>query len=301
MELRHLRYFLAVAEHLNFGRAAQALHTAQPSLSQQIRQLERELGVVLFERTKRYVNLTAEGRLLAEQSRSIIDAVDNLGGIFCDANAEPRGHLRIGAITPATIGVIPRIVPAYRERFPSITLRVETVSLDEHVRALVERRIDVAIFRGPVVDERIEAIPFARECFCVVLPRDHRLAIRPAVSLGDLHGETIIMLDRARGGSYNIDVYTMLRDRATVQTIETSDVETTFALVASGLGISIASTIAYGSLVQGVVYRPIVPRTAIDSMVVACRRDRRSVPAIASFMELLTSLELTFDLQPLPE
>jgi LysR family hca operon transcriptional activator len=161
MELRHLRYFLAVAEHLNFGRAAAALHTAQLALSQQIRKLEQELGSPLFERTKRYVALTALGQELFVEAQGIIETVDSLVVRMRDTSGVPSGRLRVGSIVPATVGVLPRILPSYRERFPLVDVSVTTVGLDEQVRALVQRRIDVGILRGPVRDARIHTAPTA--------------------------------------------------------------------------------------------------------------------------------------------
>src|ERR1700722_6122980 len=122
MELRHLRYFLAVAEHLHFGRAAEALRTAQPALSQQIRKLEREAGGPLFERTKRYVMLTPLGQELLGEALAIVESADRLTVRLRDAAATPRGRLRVGSITPATVGIIPRALPSYRERFPHVDL-----------------------------------------------------------------------------------------------------------------------------------------------------------------------------------
>jgi DNA-binding transcriptional LysR family regulator len=296
MELRHLRYFLAVAEHLNFGRAAESLHTAQPALSQQIRKLEREAGGPLFERTKRYVRLTPLGQELLGEALAIVDSVDRLSVRLRDASATPRGRLRVGSITPATVGLVPRILPTYRERFPHVDLVMDTVALDEQVAALIERRIDVGLTRGPVSDDRILALPIVSEYYCVALPASHPLARGPYVRLADLDGVTWIWLRGGRGGSYNTGALEMLRANGVRAggSIEASDTEASFALVASNAGLCMASTVICGLRFEGVVYRALVPSIAIGTMILACRRDRRTVAVIDSFIDHVNTLDLTF-------
>jgi len=296
MELRHLRYFLAVAEHLNFGRAAAALHTAQPALSQQIRKLEHELGGPLFERTKRYVALTGLGRNLLVEAQAIIEAADGLAIRMRDTSGVPRGRLRVGSIIPATIGVLPRILPSYRERFPLVDLSVATVSLDEQVRALIERRIDVGILRGPVSDERIHTARMAVEYFCVNLPKDDALAKRHRIAMRELKPTTMILLQAEQGGSFNDAILAMLRDHNAMPKtmLEAPDVPAAFALVASGVGVNISSTIFCGVSFPNVVYRPLSPRTEITTLMLACRRDRQQVPVVRSFFEHVAELKLVF-------
>ena len=296
MELRHLRYFLAVAEHLNFGRAAAALHTAQPALSQQIRKLERELGGPLFERTKRYVALTGLGHELLAEAQSIVDAADGLSVRMRDTSGLPRGRLRVGSIVPATIGVLPRVLPSYRERFPLVELSVTSVGLDEQVRALIERRIDVGILRGPVTDDRIHTARMAVEFFCARLPRDHKLASRARIPIRDLKTTTLIVLLPDRGGSFNDDAFAVLRRHRALpkSLIEVPDVAAAFALVASGVGVSITSTVFCDLSFAGVAYRPLTPPTEITSLMLACRRDRQFVPVVRSFFEHVASLRLVF-------
>jgi DNA-binding transcriptional LysR family regulator len=296
MELRQLRYFLAVAEHLNFGRAAEALRTAQPALSQQIRKLEREAGGPLFERTKRYVKLTPLGQDLTGEALAIVESVDRLTVRLRDASAMPRGRLRVGSITPATVGLVPRMLPTYRERFPLVDLVMDTVALDEQVSALVERRIDVGLLRGPISDDRILTLPIVREYYCVAVPAAHPLARAPFVRLADLDGETWVWLRGSRGGSYNTGALEMLHANGVRVggSIEASDTEASFALVASNAGLCIASTVICGLQFEGVVYRALIPSIEIGTMILACRRDRRAVAVIDSFIDHVKTLDLTF-------
>jgi DNA-binding transcriptional LysR family regulator len=296
MELRQLRYFLAVAEHLNFGRAAEALHTAQPALSQQIRKLERDVGGPLFERTKRYVMLTPLGQELLGEALAIVESVDRLSIRLRDASATPRGRLRVGSITPATVGIIPRVLPSYQLRFPHVELVVDAIPLDEHIAALLERRIDVGVLRGPVSDDRIHTVPIAREYYCVAVPAAHPLARAPVVRLSDLTGETLVWLRGGRGGSYNVGAQGMLHAHRVrpAGSIEAADTETSFALVASNAGVCIASTVICALSFAGVVYRRLEPAIEIGTMILACRRDRRMVAIIASFVDHVTELDLTY-------
>jgi DNA-binding transcriptional LysR family regulator len=296
MEFRHLRYFLAVAEHLSFSRAAAMLHTAQPALSQQIRKLEIELGGALFERTKRYVALTALGRELFVEAQGIIESVDRVVVRMRDTSGTPRGMLRLGSIAPATVGVLPRVLPSYRKRFPLVQLSVATVGLHEQVSALVERRIDIGILRGPVTDERIHTVPIAVEFFCVAVPEDHALTRQSKVAMRDLRKTTLIVLQADRAGSFNEDLWALLRrHRARPEAVlEVSDVQVVFALVASGVGVSVSSTVFCGTSFAHVRYRALTPRSEIGTMMLACRRDRRFVPVIQSFVDHVTKLNLVF-------
>lgn len=259
-------------------------------------QLEREVGGPLFERTKRYVMLTPLGQELLGQALAVVESVDRLTVALRDSTAAPRGRLRIGSITPATVGLIPNILPSFREKFPYVELAMDAVALDEQIAALVERRIDVGLSRGPIDDDRILTVPIVREYYCVAVPAAHPLAAAPFVQLADLNGETLIWLRGGRGGVYNTGVLELLRANGVRHgaSIEAADTEMNFALVASGAGLCIASTVICALRFENVVYRPLVPAYEVGSMILACRRDRRDVAAIASFIDHVVGLDLTF-------
>jgi DNA-binding transcriptional LysR family regulator len=298
VELRHLRYFLAVAEHLHFGRAAEALHTAQPSLSQQILQLERELGVQLFERTKRHVELTEEGRLFLPEARAVVERVASLSETMRGASQSPRGPLQIGAITAATMGVLPRVLPSFRERYPLVRFSVETLPIDEQLRALIERRIDVAIVRLPVKDERLASVVIAEEEVCLALAQGHRLASLRSIPVRAIDGETFITMRPERsGGFYERTSALLRRHRARVAaTVETPDVETCLALVACGMGVSLVSAVAVSLALEGIAYRTLAPTVMVETMALAWRRDRAATPAIRAFVEHVRDAQLSFSI-----
>jgi LysR family hca operon transcriptional activator len=295
MELRHLRYFIAVAEHLNFSRAAEALLTAQPSLSHQIRELEAELKVTLFERTHRYVTLTAEGNLLLPEARAIVERVDTLATLQ-DASSAPRGPLRIASITASTIGILPKVLPSYRDSFPNVELSVETLVPEDGVRALVERRVDVAFVRRPLDDPRLDSVIVAEEQLCAALPSSHPLARRRKVPLRLLNGLDFVGLRDEITGDFNSVVNELCNEHGVVphSTVRTGNVETMLGLIASGMGVAVASAVLKIMLLEGVELRPLEPRKVLKNLCLAWRRDRAALPTIRSFRDHVAAEAITF-------
>ena len=299
MELRHLRYFLAEAEHLNFGRAAPALHTAQPSLRQQIRGVEREGGGPLFERTKRYVALTPLGQTMLGEALAIVESADRLTVNLRDSSGTPHGRLRVGAISPAMIGVVPRYLPTFRSAYPMVDITVDSVPLDEQPAALIERRIDIGILRAPVEDDAIATVPIVNESYCIALPSNHRLAAQSSVAVTDLRGETLISLRGGLGGSFNDGAAAYLRrHNVHVTSLDASDILASYAMVASNVGMMMASTIVSTLGFEGVTYRRLTPRRAVGTLILACRRDRRAVATIAAFIDHATAMNLDLATPP---
>src|SRR5918997_302482 len=172
MELRHLRYFVAVAEELHFGRAAARLHVAQPAVSQQIGRLERELGVRLLERTSRRVALTGDGRRLLEEARAALSAVDRVRAVAADLAAGRSAVLRIGT----TPGVGPRLSMAaakLRADVPDLTLTLVDGTAAAHITALRAGGLDIALVRGEVGSRDLQAREVWREPLQVLLPAAH--------------------------------------------------------------------------------------------------------------------------------
>ena len=295
MELRHLRYFIAVAEQLNFSRAAEDLHTAQPSLSQQIRALEGELKMTLFERTHRHVALTEAGRLLLPEARAIVERVDALSTLR-EPSAKPHGPLRIASITASTVGVLPQVLPEYREKFPDVEVSVETWALEDDLRALVERRVDVALLRAPLADPRLESIFVGKEQICVALPNAHPLVARAKIPVRALKDYDIVGMHDVNTGGWNHQMHDVFRSLgvAVRSRFETRNLETMLGLVASNMGIAPCSAIVRHILVSGVTVRPIEPRRWLESLCLAWRRDRGDLPVIRSFREHVVSASLTF-------
>ena len=251
MELRQLRYFLALAEHRHFGRAAEALHITQPSLSQQIRALEQDLGTTLFERSRRHVALTADGEALLPYARRILALADDARTELADRNGLLRGRIRLG--TTPTLGghLLPRLLRRFHASYPGLDLTITEDGSDRLARELEEGRLDLALL---VEDASIPRDGFEfllKERIVVALPAQHPLKHRPAVSLKDLRGERFIL---CREG-YHLRHLTLeacaAAGFAPRVAVSGTDVDTALRFVHAGLGITLIPESAAGS-VQGI-------------------------------------------------
>jgi len=195
MELRQLRYFLALAEHRHFGRAAEALHIAQPSLSQQIRALEEDLGVTLFERSRRHVALTPDGEVLLHYATQMLALADDARRELADRGRLLRGRVRLGA-TPTLGGyLLPRLLRRFHQAFPGLDLTITEDGSDRLARELADGRLDLALL---VEDSRVREgdLQFEfllQERIMVGLPQNHPLSGRDAVSLAELREDGFIL------------------------------------------------------------------------------------------------------------
>ena len=193
MELRHLRYFRAVAEELHFGRAAERLHIAQPPLSQQVRQLERELGVALLVRTTRKVELTPAGEAYLKRVVAILDAVDEAGGQAQRIAEGAEGQLAIGCVGSATYSLLPRLVRALREELPGVDVSVRGEMLAPALfTALLAGEIDLALLRPPVEQSGVLLETVRHDRLLAALPEGHALAARDELSIKDLRDEEFV-------------------------------------------------------------------------------------------------------------
>ena len=177
MELRHLRYFVAVAEELHFGRAAIRLFIAQPSLSQQIRQLEEELGFPLLKRTKRSVELTDAGQVFLVAARNILAQVQEAKRAAQRAYRGEVGRLVVGYISSSTYDLLPVMLRAYRERFPHVEVALRELTTPTQVRALEENELQIGLLRLPISTPLVNVEVVRREPIVCVLPEEHPLAV----------------------------------------------------------------------------------------------------------------------------
>ena len=193
MELRHLRYFVAVAEECHFGRAAERLHMAQPPLSQQIKQLEDELGVQLLTRSTRRVELTPAGERYLERARSILAAIDAAGEEARLIRDGRMGRVAIGFTGSATYELLPRLSRTLRTELPELELDLRGELLTpSQVAGLVDGTLDVGFLRPPVQAPEVEVHPLRSEPLVAVLPESHALAAGKDVVLADLAEEPFI-------------------------------------------------------------------------------------------------------------
>ncbi|MBV9228842.1 MAG: LysR family transcriptional regulator, partial [Chloroflexi bacterium] len=197
MELRHLQYFVAVAETLNFSRAAERLCMAQPPLSQQIQRLEEEVGAQLFYRTKRSVRLTEAGQLFLQEAYRTLSQAEHAIQTARRAGKGEIGRLAIGFVGSSAYGFLPTVIRTFRERFPDVELTLREITTVEQVQALHEDRIQVGFLRLPVSADNIEYEPVQREPFFLVISAKHPLASLPEIPLHALEYEPFIFVPHA--------------------------------------------------------------------------------------------------------
>jgi len=290
MELRQLRYFLAVAEELHFGRAAQRVHISQPPLSQQIRQLEEELRVQLFYRTKRKVELTAAGRAFAGEARLILDQVDQAAGIAVEANRSKVSTLVVGC-SPANSNVVVPILKAFALRHPKAHFVVKSLPSLDQVEALRSGRIDAGFVTLPIQREGLVTEIILRERLMVAMRKDHPLSRRRRVPLRALSNETLILFPlHLSPGRY--DVITRLCRGAGMSlhvVHEVDNIHTMLELISAGFGVSLMRSPVQNPPTRGVVFRELQHSPIVETAI-ACRSGNRP-EVLARFVEV--SKEIT--------
>jgi DNA-binding transcriptional LysR family regulator len=278
MELRHLRYFVTVAEELHFGRAAERLAIAQPSLSQQIRQLEDELGVPLFYRTKRFVELTDAGKVFLTEAQQILAQVQEARRAVQRAHRGEVGRLVIGYISSSTYDLLPMILRAYRERFPDVDVALRELTTREQLRALEEEYIDVGILRLPISAPMLNVEVVRREPIVCALPEKHPLAAQERVAVSLLADEPFILQASQRGAGYHGQLMHLCLSAGFTPNVvqEVMEIHTIVSLVAAGMGVSLVPLSARNIRSQGVVYRELEGSPTLTELAVAWLRTTRS-------------------------
>lgn len=261
-ELRQLRYFVAVAERLHFGRAAEALHISQPPLSRAIRALEARLGVALFARTRRKVELTPEGARLLEEARRILAQLERTVMELRGMAAGEQGRLRIGFVSLADYGVLPGLLKAYKSARPGVTLALREMLSPEQSAALAAGELDFGLLLPPVPEAQVlEHLVVQRERFVAALPSRHRLATeRGKLAMSALAGEPLVMVPRQIApGLYDIVSGLAAGASMTLNVAqEAIQMQTVVSLVSSGLGAAVVPASVANLGRRGVVYREIV-------------------------------------------
>lgn len=266
MELREIRAFHAVADTCHFGRAAEHLHLTQPALSQSIRRLERELGVVLLHRTSRSVRLTGAGEFFLRETRRLVADLDSCVQGVRSIGDGREGLLRIGFTGTAAITWLPRISRLVRAHLPQVVLDVETDLLTPtQVEQLTAGRLDVGVLRGPVDAPGLVTRHLQTETLVLALPAGHRLAAAERVHLADLADEDLVGYSQARsavdeaaaGGLRAAGVEPRVVHRA-------AGTSSLLTLVAAGMGVALVPEPVRAMQLDGVVLREVLDPTAID-------------------------------------
>ncbi|WP_298400286.1 LysR substrate-binding domain-containing protein [Sphingobium sp.] len=266
MDLRHLRYFLCVAEEMHFGRAARRLGISQPPLSQQIRALEEELGVRLFERTSRRVTLTDVGRLFAPEARAALDRADRAMHVARQAQSGEIGRLAIGFTASGPfVPRVARALYAFRQSRPGVELALREESRDEQIDALERHRLDIGIIRGfdpPALPDGLVALTLAEEEMLLAIREDHPFASRDdALDIADLDGEAMVFYNAVNGAGFNEHFFALCSQAGFAPNIvqEAGSLATLLGLVAAGFGATVLAHSLTRLHVDTLVYRQLTP------------------------------------------
>lgn len=277
MDLRHLRYFVAVAEELHFGRAAERLTMAQPPLSQAIRRLETDLGVELLHRSTRRVDLTDAGRGYLARARRILAEVDEAAHEARRIAAGAVGHLTIGCVGSATYSLLPALSRGLSLELSGVdfSFRGEMLVPDQ-AAALRTGEIDLALLRPPIADLSLTVLPLRRDRLVVAVPADHPLAALPQVEVADLAGADLIVHSADRRSVMYDVVLGLFRDAAVEPQIrhEVGETSTLVTLVAGGLGAAVVPEPVTALALDGVAFRPLARPDAGVDLAIAHRTDR---------------------------
>lgn len=273
MELRHLRYFVAVAEEKNFTRAAERLCMAQPPLSRQIQQLEEELGTILFARDARPLKLTEAGEFFYAHAQQLLARTVDLKAMTQRVGKIER-TMAIGFVASTLYGMLPKIIRRFKSLYPSIELDLHELTTMEQIKALKEGRIDVGFGRIKHEDANVRRIVLREERLMVAVPVGHPLALAGhPVSLKDLVTETLIIYPKAPRPSYADQVLEAFRDRALVpeKIREVRELQIALGLIAANEGIAIVPSGLKNLQRNDVAYLELNERNAVSPVIMSVR------------------------------
>jgi len=261
LDLRYFRYFIAVAEELNFTRAAERLRTAQPSLSVRIKKLEEELGVSLFRREGRGIRLTEAGSIFLERARRLLADLDRAAMLAKMADKGEIGRLAIGYDAPAEFLIFPDVVPALRARWPGIQLSFHNMKNEDVLKGLRSETIDLGFVFLPISDDGFAVTSLTDVNLLVALPAGHRLAGKAEIEFGDLNHEPLILFPRALDPDFFREIEQRFARAGAAMTIgiEAASLLSGINFVAMGSGVSLMGEYAKRIAWDNVVYRPLAP------------------------------------------
>ncbi|WP_426616975.1 LysR family transcriptional regulator [Raoultella sp. R2A007] len=290
IELRHLRYFIAVAEELHFGRAAARLNISQPPLSQQIQVLEQQIGARLFARTNRSVSLTAAGRQFLVDSRYILTQVDDAAARAGRLHHGETGELHIGFTSSAPfIKPVSDTLSTFRRRYPDVHIQTRETNTREQIVPLNEGALDLGLMRNTQLPETLVWERVLREPLLAMVPSDHPLARQEAVSLVELAREPFVFFDPHVGTGLYDDILGLMRRYGLTPTIaqEVGEAMTIIGLVASGLGVSILPASFKRVQINEMRWLPIKEQDAVSEMWLVWSKHHEQSQAAQRFREHL--------------
>jgi DNA-binding transcriptional LysR family regulator len=263
MELRQIRSFLSIAETLHFGRSAELIHLSQPALSLQIRALEEEVGVRLFERNRRKTTLTAAGSAFRDEAAAALSQLEQAIRRARLAASGKLGLLRIGFVSTAGSEIVPNIVRQFRESNPEVEFSLRNILTAQQVQMLEAGSLDIGFLRLPIGEQSaLDVVTVHREPFVLVVPSSHKLAQRKRVRLREVAGQDFVMYERTYAPGFHDLMLGILRDAGIVPHVSQTagEIPTLISLVASGMGIGIMPASVVRHYVASVVACEILDR-----------------------------------------
>lgn len=293
MELRHLRYFLTVAKHLNFTRAAEELHMAQPPLSRQIRELEEEIGLSLFERRARRVYLSPAGEVFADRARKILAATD---AAVIDSQRAARGeigHIAVGFFEHIAYTLLPPLLREYKSRHPPVAVELRWFTSAEQLAALDRGDIDISFVRQVPEHTGYQKKLVMQEPFYVAIAADHPLAKQKSISIKDCEGLRVINYKRNVAPDYHdtINDLCALAGFSPSPEYEMGQIYASLGLVSCGFGVTIVPASVQGTQLNNVAYRPLSERH-VSSELYLVWKDEVPSAALCSFASLAKEIAL---------
>ena len=288
MELRQIRSFLSVAETLHFGRSAELIHLSQPALSLQIRALEEEVGVRLFERNRRKTTLTAAGLVFRDDAAGVVSQLDQAIRRARLAADGKLGLLRIGFISTAGNEIVPNLVRRYRESSPEVVFSLRNILTTDQIQMLSAGSLDIGFLRLPIGEHpELEVVKVHREPFVVVTPLSHKLAKRKRLALHELSGQDFVMYERSYAPGFHDLIFGMLRDAGVIPNVcqTAGQMPTLISLIDSGMGISILPASAVKHSGASVVACEIAGKVAMSEIAIAVNKGNRAA-AVGNFRSL---------------
>jgi DNA-binding transcriptional LysR family regulator len=288
MELRHLKYFVAVAEELHFSRAAERVGIAQPPFSQQIKALEEEVGAPLLLRTKRRVELTAAGRAFLTEARKVLAQAGNALETARRAARGEVGQLVVGFVSSAVYGKFASVFGLMRTRHPEVALVLHDLTSEEQVEAMKAHQLDVGLVRPPVLTAPALTLRvIGREPLVVALPETHPLAKHKRLKLPALAGEPFLLVPRHLGPGFYDQIIGLCAGAGFTPRVvqEARTTPTIVSLIAGGMGVSIVPASMQSLRRDGILYRALEPSAASDLAVIW--RPHDASPVLRSFLEVV--------------
>lgn len=293
MELRHYRYFVAVAERLNFSQAAQVLHVAQPALSRAVHDMEDEIGVPLFLRNKPHIQLTPAGLTFLEEARRLLAEAQEAVELTRRSSRGEVGELNLAYVAALSDGLIPRLLRRFRAEFPTVSISITQMPPARQLQALVEGQVHIGFIGMPLEqedEEKLEFHVFRDEPICVALPQGHALKRKKELPLRLLAKEPFIFLSRAGSPSYYDWLLKQCRAAGFRPQIaqEVESAQTCLEMVAAGFGVALFPKTAHQAWYEDVVFHELSGGAHLFKHSVAWRRGAAQ-PAVEAFLKLLSA------------